>query len=86
MIIVAPEDIKHLSNMKTYIERKLEQIHKIGHEKRVVLSCDIYYDDLGAHRGEQFVVRLHDVSIDEHFRSNHIRKSLKMAMKWLKEH
>lgn len=70
--------------MKTYIERKLEQIRKIGHEKRAVLSCDIYYDDLREHRGEQFVVRLHDISIDEHFRSNHIRKSLKMALKWLK--
>ena len=70
--------------MKTYIERKLEQIRKIGHEKGVVLSCDIYYDDLREHREEQFVVRVHDISIDEHFRSNHIRKSLKMALKWLK--
>lgn len=70
--------------MKTYIERKLEQIRTIGHEKRVMLSCDIYYDDLGVSRGEGFVVRLHDIGLDEHFRSNHIRKSLKMALKYVK--
>lgn len=70
--------------MKTYIERTLEEIRKIGHEKRVVLSCDIYYDDLRVSRGEQFVVRLRDINLDKHFRSNHIRKSLKQALKYVK--
>lgn len=70
--------------MKTYIERKLEQIRRIGLEKRFLLSCDIYYNEYGERKNEQFVVRLHDVKLDEHFRSNHIRKSLKMALKWLK--
>lgn len=65
--------------MKTYIERKLVEMRR----RRPHLSVDIYYDNLREHRGEQFVVRLHDISIDEHFRSNHIRKSLKMALKWL---
>lgn len=66
--------------MRTYIERLLKKIKEIGLEKRLVLSVDIYYDDLK----EQFVVKLHDPHLNEHFRSNHIRKSLKMALKWLK--
>lgn len=67
--------------MRTYIERLLKKIKEIGFEKRLVLSVDIYYDDLK----EQFVVKLHDShGLNEHFRSNHIRKSLKMALKWLK--
>lgn len=70
--------------MKTYIERKLEQIRKISHEKRVGLSCDIYYNEWGEAKSEQFVVKLHGPSIVKHFRTNHIRKSLKMALKWLK--
>lgn len=63
--------------MKTYIERKLIELR----EEYPFLSVDIYYDDIR----KQFVVKLHDhISICEHFRSNHIRKSLKMALKWLK--
>jgi hypothetical protein len=66
--------------MRTYIERSLKKIKEIGIEKRLVLSVDIYYDDLK----ERFVVKLHDpYGLNEHFRSNHIRKSLKMALKWL---
>jgi len=66
--------------MRTYIERSLKKIKEIGLEKRLVLSVDIYYDDLK----ERFVVKLHDpYGLNEHFRSNHIRKSLKMALKWL---
>lgn len=68
--------------MKTYIERKLIEMRRI----RPLLSVDIYYDDLREHRKEQFVVKIHDgIGINEHFRSNHVRKSLKMALKWLKE-
>lgn len=67
--------------MRTYIERSLKKIKEIGIEKRLVLSVDIYYDDLK----ERFVVNLHDpYGLNEHFRSNHVRKSLKMALKWLK--
>ena len=68
--------------MKTYIERKLIEMRRI----RPLLSVDIYYDDLRVHRKEQFVVKIHDgMGINKHFRSDHIRKSLKMALKWLKE-
>lgn len=68
--------------MKTYIERKLiEMLQMVP-----LLSVDIYYDDLRVGRKQQFVVKLHDgQGIDGHFRSNHIRKSLKKALKWLKE-
>lgn len=66
--------------MNTYIERKLKKFASTAREKRIILSCDIYYDDL---RGE-FVVKLHNTfGAIQHFRSNHIRKSLKMALKWL---
>ena len=73
--------------MKTFIERKLEVIRKIGYMRGLTLSCDIYYNDLAVDKGEQFVVRLRSANIIKkvHFRSNHIRKSLKMALKWLKE-
>ena len=67
--------------MKTYIERKLIEMRRI----RPMLSVDIYYDDLRVRRKEQFVVKIHDgTGINEHFRSNHIRKSLKMALAFLK--
>ena len=66
--------------MKTYIERKLIEMRRID----PILSVDIYYNDGGEPRDEQFVVRCHDHQIDKHFRSNHIRKSLKMALEWLK--
>lgn len=68
--------------MKTYIERKLIEMRRI----RPLLSVDIYYDDLPILlRKERFVVKIHDgTGINEHFRSNHIRKSLKMALAFLK--
>ena len=67
--------------MNTYIERKLKQIRKTSQDKNFGLSCDIYYNDLA----DEYVVRCHDHrGVDKHFRSNHIRKSLKMALKWLK--
>lgn len=67
--------------MKTYIERKLVEMRR----RRPHLSVDIYYDNLREDRNEQFVVKLHDpFGLNEHFRSNHIRKSLKMAMAFLK--
>jgi len=67
--------------MKTYIERKLIEMRRIS----PLLSVDIYYDDLRVRRKEQFVVKIHDLTgINEHFRSNHIRKSLKMALAFLK--
>ena len=74
--------------MKTHIERRLEQIRDIGEQNNLWLSCDIYYDDLAVNREEQFVVKVHSkiTHINEHFRSNHIRKSLRMAVKWLKEY
>lgn len=68
--------------MRNYIERKLIEIRRI----RPLLSVDIYYDDLTPLLKERFVVKIHDgIGINEHFRSNHVRKSLKMALKWLKE-
>ena len=67
--------------MKTYIERKLIEMRKIS----PMLSVDIYYDNFGEDRNEQFVVKLHDpFDISEHFRSDHIRTSLKMALEYLK--
>lgn len=67
--------------MKTYIERKLIQMRRI----RPLLSVDIYYDDLTPLLKERFVVNLHDpYGLNEHFRSNHIRKSIKMALGFLK--
>lgn len=67
--------------MRTSIERKLVKMRRI----RPLLSVDIYYDDLREHRKEQFVVKIHDgIGINEHFRSNHIRKSLKMALAYIK--
>ncbi len=73
--------------MKTYIERTLEKIKKIGNEKNLWPSCDIYYDDNGVKRGEQFVVRVYSriSGINLHFRTNHIRKSLKQAVKAVRE-
>lgn len=69
-----------INNMKTYIERKLMEMRRM----RPHLSVDIYYDDLAQLRKEQFVVKLHDpFGLNEHFRSNHIRKSLKMALGYL---
>lgn len=69
--------------MKTYIERKLIEMRR----QRPFLSVDIYYDNLREDLNEQFVVKIHDpFDIEEHFRSNHIRKSLKMALKWLKKY
>lgn len=66
--------------MKTNIERKLIEMRRM----RPHLSVDIYYDDLAQIRKEQFVVKLHDpFGLNEHFRSNHIRKSLKMALWYL---
>lgn len=70
--------------MKTFIERKLEQIRDISLDKCLSVSCDIYYDDLGVSRKEQYVVKLHDLHFAEHFRSNHIRKSLRRALKFVK--
>ena len=67
--------------MKTYIERKLIEMRRI----RPLLSVDIYYDDLTPLLKERFVVKINDrMGINEHFRSNHIRKSLKMALAFLK--
>lgn len=67
--------------MKTHIERKLIEMRGLSPH----LSVDIYYDDLAELCNQQFVVKLHDpYGMNEHFRSNHIRKSLKMALKWLK--
>lgn len=66
--------------MKTYIERKLIEMRRM----RPHLSVDIYYDNFREYRKEQFVVKLHDpFGLNEHFRSNHIRKSLKMALGYL---
>ena len=70
--------------MKNYIERTLEQIQEIGASKGLVLSCDIYYDNLRVDRGEQFVVRISDAKRVRHFRTNHIRKSLKAALEFVK--
>lgn len=72
--------------MNTYIERKLKRIKMIGLMRGYVLSCDIYYNDL-ADPSEQFVVKLRSGGkrINEHFRSNHIRKSLRMAEQWLRK-
>lgn len=70
--------------MKTYTERTLEEIKKITRDKRLILSCDIYYNDL-VDEGEQFVVKLYSAGhFDRHFRTNHIRKSLKQALKYVK--
>ena len=66
--------------MKTYIERKLIEMRRL----RPLLSVDIYYNQYGESRNEQFVVKLHEPGLEKHFRSNYIRKSLKMALKWLK--
>ena len=63
--------------MKTHIEKTLERIHhSFPH-----MSCDIYHDSLK----EQFVVKLQSLGITQHFRSDHIRKSLRMATEWLKK-
>lgn len=72
--------------MKTYIERTLEKIRGISEQKNLWLSCDIYFNNLAVDRGEQFVVKLHSsiTNINEHFRSNHIRKSLKAAYEFVK--
>lgn len=72
--------------MKTYIERTLERIMQISYEKCLWLSTDIYYNDLAVERKEQFVVKVHSgiTDINQHFRSNHIRKSLKMALDYVK--
>lgn len=73
--------------MKTYIERTLVKIRETLRDKRIFVSTDIYYDDLAIEKGEEFVVRVYAGNgLNKHFRSNHIRKSLKMALKWLKEH
>lgn len=67
--------------MKTYIERNLIEMRRI----RPLLSVDIYYDDLTPLLKERFVVKLHEpYGLNEHFRSNHIRKSIKMALAFLK--
>ena len=66
--------------MKTYIEKTLVEMRQLS----PLLSVDIYYNDLPC--DGEFVVWVHDpFGTNEHFRSNHIRKSLKMALKWLKE-
>lgn len=72
--------------MRTYIERKLREIRKTSIEKSVALSCDIYYNELGEKKGEQYVVKLYNIrrGINLHFRSNSVRKSLKMALKHLR--
>lgn len=70
--------------MKTYIERALEEIKRIARDKRLLLSCDLYYNDL-ADEGEQFVVKLYSAGhFDRHFRTNHIRKSLRQALEFVK--
>ena len=72
--------------MKTFTERRLEQIRKIAHEKNYDLSCDIYYDDLREDRGQQFVVKLRNNNSNQirHFRTNHIYKSLNAALDYVK--
>ena len=69
--------------MNTFVEKMLIKIRKHS----PYLSCDIYYDNLAVLRNEQFVVKLHSPITKEqyHFRSNRIRKSLKMAWKYLKK-
>ena len=65
------------------------QLRAIANDKGFPISCDIYFDDLRVHRGEQFVVKLHGHTvfddIDEHFRSASIRKSLNMALEYMKK-
>ena len=72
--------------MKTYIERTLKQIQDISEQKDLFLSCDIYYDGSACARGKEFVVKVHSsiTNISAHFRSHHIRESLKMALKCVK--
>ena len=71
--------------MKTYIERTLVNIRETLRDKRIFVSTDIYYDDLAIERGEEFVVRVYAGNdLDRHFRTNHIRKSLKQALEFVK--
>lgn len=70
--------------MKTYIERTLVQIREIGERKGYLLSCDIYYNNFGG-ESKPFVVKIHDAfGLNEHFRTNHIRKSLRQALQFVK--
>ena len=75
--------------MKTFVERRLVQIRAIADKKGYPVSCDIYYDDLRVHRGEQFVVKLHGHAIfddiDEHFRAPSIRRALNMAIDFMRK-
>ena len=72
--------------MRTYIERKLREIRKTSIEKGMALSCDIYYNELGEEKEEQYVVKLYNIrrGVNLHFRSNSVRKSLRMAVKHLR--
>ena len=70
--------------MKTYIERKLIEMRQM----RACLSVVIYYEEVGENRPWQlFVVELKDpFGLHKRFRSESIRKSLGMALKWLKNY
>lgn len=74
--------------MKTFVEKRLVQIRSIADDIGAFISCDIYYDDLRLARGEHFVVRLHGHSfvgdIDVHYRTASIRRSLNMALAYMK--
>lgn len=76
--------------MKTYVEKTLIKMREKALDMGLELPCDIYYNDWGVKRKEQFVVKLggrHSCSgINAHFRSDSIRKSLKMALNWLKDY
>ena len=67
--------------MKTYTERKLEQIQRIAEEKKISLSCDIYYDNLRVDRKQQFVAKIiYQNRTTKYFRTDSIRKSLRLAV------
>ena len=54
-------------------------------DKRIFVSTDIYYNDLAVEKGEEFVVRVYaNNGLNRHFRTNHIRKSLKQALEFVK--
>lgn len=71
--------------MKSFVERKLEKFQRVAKDKHLSLSCDIYYDDLSARYGEQFVVKLKMVKRTMHFRRARLRAALRAADKWLME-
>lgn len=73
--------------MRTIVERKLERIQEIAGDAERSISCDVYYNSLGEKFGEQFVVRLSGslrYGSPVHFRTNSIRKSLNLAIDYLK--